>query len=184
MECIDAIINKYIPNHDQNTRLKVKAAIERDVLGAYILGKYPQANRFKTDKLLYDFTMELKNRHLKNSEPISKIIYDTKIKNAHSSLGMHTYSSRVQGGKIKRKNEIRISHIFKDAPEALMQTVVVHELAHIKVKEHDKAFYKLCTHMLSDYHQMEFDLRLYLLNIEVEKSQLSMPQTSSLQEQL
>jgi len=30
---------------------------------------------------------------------------------------------------------------------AFLQMIVVHELAHLKVREHDKAFYKLCHHM-------------------------------------
>jgi predicted metal-dependent hydrolase len=40
--------------------------------------------------------------------------------------------------------------------------IAVHELAHLKEKQHDKAFYQLCTHMEPNYHQYEFDLRLYL----------------------
>jgi hypothetical protein len=31
-----------------------------------------------------------------------------------------------------------------------------------KESDHNKAFYQLCTHMAADYHQLEFDLRLYL----------------------
>jgi predicted metal-dependent hydrolase len=38
----------------------------------------------------------------------------------------------------------------------------VHELAHMKHSEHDRDFYKLCTYMEPSYHQLEFDLRLYL----------------------
>ena len=38
----------------------------------------------------------------------------------------------------------------------------MHELAHLKEKAHDKAFYQLCTHMEPQYHQYEFDLRLWL----------------------
>lgn len=34
--------------------------------------------------------------------------------------------------------------------------------AHFKESEHNKAFYKLCEHMLPGYHQLEFDLRVYL----------------------
>jgi hypothetical protein len=45
--------------------------------------------------------------------------------------------------------------------------IVVHELAHIKEKEHNKAFYKLCMHMEPDYHQLEFDTRLYLTHLEL-----------------
>ena len=40
--------------------------------------------------------------------------------------------------------------------------IVVHELAHFKESDHNKAFYKLCEHMLPGYHQVEFDLRVYL----------------------
>ena len=36
----------------------------------------------------------------------------------------------------------------------------------MKEAEHDKAFYRLCTHMEADYHQFEFDLRLYLTHLD------------------
>ena len=45
--------------------------------------------------------------------------------------------------------------------------IVVHELAHLKEKEHNKAFYNLCRHMLSNYHQLELDMRLYLTELEL-----------------
>ena len=45
--------------------------------------------------------------------------------------------------------------------------IVVHELAHLKEREHDKAFYALCQHMEPDYHQLEFDLRLWLTALEL-----------------
>jgi len=47
-------------------------------------------------------------------------------------------------------------------PEPMLRMIVVHELAHLREKEHNKAFYKLCEFMEPDYHQIEFDLRLYL----------------------
>jgi len=40
--------------------------------------------------------------------------------------------------------------------------ILIRELAHFKEHDHNKAFYKLCAHMDPDYHQMEFDLRVYL----------------------
>ena len=40
--------------------------------------------------------------------------------------------------------------------------IVVHELAHLKEKEHSKAFYQLCSHLEPAYHQLEFDTRLWL----------------------
>ena len=79
---------------------------------------------------------------------------------------MHTYVSRVQGNKLKSKNEIRIGSMFKKAPEALLNMIVVHELAHLKEKNHDKAFYQLCQHMLPNYHQLELMTRIYLTEFE------------------
>lgn len=74
--------------------------------------------------------------------------------------------SRVQGKKLKSKNEIRVDAVFRQAPEAFLRMIVVHELAHLKEKDHNKAFYKLCEHMEPDYHQLEFDLRLYLTHLD------------------
>lgn len=82
-------------------------------------------------------------------------------------MGLHTFISRVQGNKLKSKNEIRISDVFKTTPEAFLEMIVVHELAHIRIKAHDKAFYQLCEHMLPDYHQLEFEMRLYLTQLEL-----------------
>jgi len=48
--------------------------------------------------------------------------------------------SRVQGGKLKAKNEIRIAAIFKNSPIEFLTMIVVHELAHLKEKEQKKAF--------------------------------------------
>lgn len=90
------------------------------------------------------------------------MLYDSKIKVMKHALGLHTAISRVQGGKLKAKAEIRVATIFKQAPEAFLRMIVVHELAHIKEKDHNKAFYQLCCHMEPHYHQLEFDTRLWL----------------------
>jgi UTP pyrophosphatase len=67
-------------------------------------------------------------------------------------------SHGYKGGKLKAKNEIRISHLFKNVPEPFLRMIVTHELAHLKEKEHNKAFYKLCTHIEPQYHQLEFEV--------------------------
>ena len=79
---------------------------------------------------------------------------------------MHAFVSRVQGSKLKSKNEIRVASLFKNVPKKFLEMIVVHELAHFKEKEHNKAFYNLCTFMMEDYHQVEFDLRVYLLYMD------------------
>lgn len=110
--------------------------------------------------------MDLKNQFLRQSGPLSKVIYDDNIDVLHQALGLHSFVSRVQGHKLKSKNEIRIGSVFKTAPLACLRAIVVHELAHIREKQHNKAFYKLCEHMEPDYHQLEFDTRLYLTYLD------------------
>jgi len=56
--------------------------------------------------------------------------------------------------------------VFKEMPPEFLRMIVVHELAHTREREHDKAFYQLCRHMEPNYHQLEFDLRAYLCYID------------------
>ena len=140
--------------------------IDQNRLDKFLLAKYPKPHGIGNDKGLRDYVMDLKNNYLKKSAPLSKVVYDNKLHVIHNALGLHSYVSRVQGGKLKSKNELRISAVFKKAPEAFLNMIVVHELAHLKEKDHNKAFYQLCRHMLPDYHQLEFDLRVYLTLLE------------------
>ena len=48
----------------------------------------------------------------------------------------------------------------------LLRMIAVHELAHLKERDHHKAFYQLCTRMEPQYHLYEFHLRLYLTHLE------------------
>lgn len=140
--------------------------LAQETLSKYLLSKYPTAHNIVNDKALRAFVMNLKNQYLKKSSPLSKIQFDDKIHVINNALGLHSYVSRVQGNKLKSKNEIRIATVFKSAPEEFLEMIVVHELAHLKEKEHNKAFYQLCQHMLGNYHQIELDLRIYLTQLE------------------
>lgn len=159
--------SNYISNYPINVQAQVQQMIDRDRLGAFLLTKYPAPHRVANDKALREYVLSLKNRYLKKSSPLSKIVYDNKIHVINNALGLHSYVSRVQGGKLKSKNEIRISSVFKKAPMDFLSMIVVHELAHLKEKEHGKAFYQLCQHMLPDYFQLEFDMRLYLTQLDL-----------------
>lgn len=103
---------------------------------------------------------------MKKTQPLSKVVYDGKIHIVNHALGLHSYVARNQGGKLKSKNELRVSDLFKNTPEPFLNMIVVHELAHLKEKDHNKAFYQLCRHMQPDYHQLEFDVRVYLTEMD------------------
>ncbi len=156
---------KYIKHYPQHLQNQVKKLIEENKLDKYILKKYPIKHEYTNDKLLYEYVIDLKNQYLKKYQ-ISKVMFDGKINVINNALGMHTYVSRVQGNKLKAKNEIRVATIFKNMPEKFLEMIVIHELAHFKQKEHNKAFYDMCTHMMDDYHQVEFDLRVYLIYLD------------------
>jgi len=140
-------------------------------LGTYIQQRYPQVHAIQSDKALYDFCIELKQRYLKNAPLLDKVHFDNKLTIEKQTLGLNTAISRVQGGKLKAKKEIRISAFFKTAPLEFLQMIVVHELAHLKERDHDKAFYQLCLHMEPNYMQYEFDCRVYLLSLVLSKSE-------------
>ncbi len=159
---------KYLNNYPKNIKEGVSKLIKSGNLKKHLLSKYPTSHSIKSDKALFNYVMDIKNSYLKKSPPLSKTIYDGKINIIHNALGTHHFISRVQGAKLKAKNEIRVSSIFKSVPEEFLEMIVVHELAHFKEKEHNKAFYKLCQYMTPSYHQLEFDLRLYLTLIDIE----------------
>lgn len=157
---------KYLANYDPSLQAQIAALIESGRLAEVLLQRYPEAHAHVNDKTLRTYTLALKSRFMKQAVPLSKVCYDGQIHVVNNALGLHSYVARVQGGKLKSKNEIRISAVFKKSPEAFLNMIVVHELAHLKEKEHNKAFYQLCQHMLPNYHQLEFDMRLYLTLLE------------------
>ncbi|HIF9176843.1 TPA: M48 family metallopeptidase [Photobacterium damselae] len=157
---------KYLQGYPPHLLEQVQRLIEQDKLKDLLLKRYPKPHSITTEKALYDFTIDLKNQYIKKSAPLSKVNFDNKINVVNHALGLHTFVSRVHGNKLKAKNEIKIAALFKNAPLPLLRMIVVHELAHIKEKEHNKAFYQLCCHMEPNYHQLEFDTRLYLTQVE------------------
>jgi UTP pyrophosphatase len=161
---------KYLSGYPASLIDQVSALLKAGTLGTVLLRKYGAAHTVRTDKALYDYVMALKADYLRSSEPLSKVVFDPRLNVLSHALGTHTTSSRVQGQKLKAKREIRIATLFKDGPEAFLKMITVHELAHIKEREHDKAFYQLCTHMEPNYHQYEFDVRAYLCLIEASSS--------------
>ena len=153
---------KYLSGYPESLQQQIRQLIAEGRLGDYLNRRYPQRHQIQSDKALYGYVQQLRQTHLKSAPGIDKVLYDNRLDLTHRALGLHTAVSRVQGGKLKAKKEIRVAALFKEAAPEFLQMIVVHELAHLRESEHNRAFYKLCEHMMPGYAQTEFDLRCYL----------------------
>lgn len=153
---------KYLNGYPPDLLAQVQTLLAENRLGEYLLKKYPEPHEIRTDKALYRYVADLRQAHLKNAPAIDKVLYDSKLDVVKHALGLHTALSRNHGGRLVAKKEIRIGSVFRELPSDFLRMIVVHELAHLKEMEHNKAFYQLCEYMQPGYAQLEFDLRLYL----------------------
>ena len=141
---------------------QVRQQLASGRLGEHLARRYPEAHQIRSDGALYAHAAALKARFLRNAPALAKVAFDQRLQIDQRALGTLTSVSRVQGGRLAAKRELRVAAVFKDAPAAMLDMIVVHELAHLREREHNKAFYALCQHMLPGYPQIEFDVRLYL----------------------
>ena len=152
----------YLNGYPADTVQQIETMLQEQRLGPWLLKKYPQPHGLRDDRALFGYVQELKQDYLKGATPINKVLYDNKLQLVKNALGTHTTISRVQGSQLKAKREIRIASLFKDTPLEFLRMITVHELAHLRERDHDKNFYKLCSYMEPDYHQLEFEVRVYL----------------------
>lgn len=163
---------KYLQGYGADTLAQVEQLVTRKRLGEWLQKKYPSSHGIRTDKALFEYVQELRQTYLRGAEPLAKVAFDSKLQVVQHALGTHTTLSRVQGSKLKSKREIRIAALFKDVPPEFLKMITVHELAHLKERAHDKAFYQLCTYMEPSYHQLELELRMYLTHLELSGTRL------------
>ncbi len=169
IEPLEATLRRFLGGYPERTLNEVRALLAAGQLDAHLVRKYPDHHPVQTDGALYDYVQEIKQAQLRSAPPVHKILWQPKMDVMQNVLGLHTSISRVQGGRLKAKAEIRIAGVFKMAAPEFLEMVVVHELAHLREREHNKAFYQLCDHLLPGYHQIEFDLRLWLLARALQK---------------
>ena len=161
-------LQHYLSGYPPAVLAEAQWLLDQRRIGALIAARYPLAHTVRTDRALYDFVSALKSEFMRSAEPIAKVVYDARMQVMQHTLGTHTTVSRVQGTRLKAKREIRVASVFRQAPAAFLKMIAVHELAHLKEREHGRAFYALCLHMEPAYHQLEFDVRLWLAAREVE----------------
>ncbi len=152
----------YLNGYPPELLAQVRSLIDAGRLAQTVAQRHPDAHEVRTERALYDYVGALKSSHMKSAPPLAKVAWDPKLHIVRNALGTHSTVARVQGNRLKAKREIRIATLFKEAPADFLRMIVVHELAHLKESDHGKAFYALCQYMEPDYHQLEFDLRLWL----------------------
>ena len=153
---------KYLQGYSPALVAQARQLLDAGELGPLLARKYPEPHEVRSDKALFDYTQALKQRFMRNAGPLALVAYDARLKVIQHALGTHTRQAVVQGNRLKTRREIRVATLFREAPAEFLRMIVVHELAHLKELEHDKAFYALCHHMEPGYAQMEFDVRLWL----------------------
>ena len=73
------------------------------------------------------------------------------------TLGICDAMSRVRGGQLKAKRDIRVVSIFKDALAAFLHMLVFDELTHLREGEHGNAIYAKRQHLVGCHPQLAFD---------------------------
>jgi len=66
---------KYLADYPATITDQVHKFIDNDK-AEVVLKKYPFAHNIKTDKSLFTYTVEMKNQFLRQSNPLSKVVYD------------------------------------------------------------------------------------------------------------
>lgn len=158
----------YLEGYPPETLERVRELLAAGELGQRIAERYPSRHGLTTNRLLHDYVMELKQRHMRTAPLVSKVMYDDRLMAVQNALGLHTFESRVHGARLRARSDIRIAGVFRESAPEFLRMIVVHELAHLRERDHTKAFYRLCESMEPDYHQLELDLRLWLTAREVE----------------
>ncbi len=157
---------RYLEAYGPEVQAKVLQLLAQNRLGEYLRTRYGEAHQVRNDRALFQMAVDLKDRFMRNTPPLQKAMYDSRLQVLSHALGTHTTLSRVQGSRLKASREIRVAAVFREAPADFLKMILVHELAHFKERDHNKAFYQLCLHMAPDYFQLELDLRLYLIFLE------------------
>ncbi|WP_342132872.1 YgjP-like metallopeptidase domain-containing protein [Hydrogenophaga sp. OTU3427] len=157
---------RYLSAYSPELQQQARELLSGGRLAPWLLARHPQAHGKRNDGALYAHVEALRQAHMRQTPRLDRVCFDSKLHVVQHALGLHTRVSRVQGNKLKAAREIRVAAVFRDAPLPFLDMIAVHELAHLREREHDRAFYRLCTHMLPDYHQLELELRLYLTHLE------------------
>ena len=106
----------------------------------------------KRQQKLPDIREEDKHLYVKQAKAIlpAKIDYYARRMGVRPT-GLTVTSARTRFGSCSGKDRLSFSWRLMAYPEAAIDYVVVHELAHIRYKDHSRAFYAFVESVLPDY---------------------------------
>ncbi len=78
-----------------------------------------------------------------------------------SPESLHFRKTKRQWGSCSGKNILSFNTMMMKLPQDVIQYIVIHELAHIKHKHHQKSFWNLIEEYLPDYRQHVAQLKTY-----------------------
>ncbi len=116
-------------------------------------------NQFDTDT----FTQKIEQFYKNKAQEIIP-----NITQAHADK-MQLYPSKVSFRKAKRqwgscsvKNAISFNYLMMKLPLDVIQYIIVHELAHIKHKHHQKEFWELVAIYMPNYKKYQLELKFFV----------------------
>lgn len=108
----------YIQHYSLALQEQVRQLQAQNKLEDYFDSRYPRSHAIQTSKALFVYCNDIKQRYMRNVSALAKVTYDSRLTMQQHAFGLNTSISRVQGGKLIAKKEIRISDLFKKIPEA------------------------------------------------------------------
>ena len=124
----------------------------------------------RSDKALFEYVRDLKARHLRNAGAAATRGLRRQRVLQHA-LGPHG-APRCRA-RASRCAAIRVATLFKEAPAALLRMIVGPRAGPPAGVGPQQGFYQLCQHMEPEYAQLEFDLRLYLMHLDEQRSKVT-----------
>jgi len=138
---------EYLQGYPPGLLAQVRDLIDAGRLAQTVAQRPRDAHAVRTERALYDYVIELKARQMNSAPPLAQVAYDPTLHIVRNALRTHSTASGVQGVRLQATRAIRIAALFKEAPADFLRVIVIHESAHLKEREDDKAFVALCLHM-------------------------------------
>jgi UTP pyrophosphatase len=86
---------RYLQAYPPHLQQQVRQMIDSDRLGEYLHKRYPERHEVQSDKALYGYAQELRQRFLRSAPPLDKVLFDNRLDLTHRALGLNTAVSRV-----------------------------------------------------------------------------------------